>query len=253
MLFISPPFGNYFQYKEYNVHSILGTYTLHKRGGLLRRLYKLLTTVRYNRRQRSWINKMGLPNPGLEALPYEKSAGKIISIHGFNRYEWDMLVNLLPNHASGVEFNLSCPNVEHAPLLDDIKYCIISRLIGLNSKILICKLPPLRWMDLAVPLYNIGVRWFHLCNTIATPGGGISGKPLKAYSLWAIDELRQKYGEAVTLIGGGGISCLQDVKDYLQAGANHVAVGSMLFNPFNWAKPKRFAEYLDLVKPASIV
>ena len=70
----------------------------------------------------------------------------------------------------------------------------------------------------------------------------ISGKPLKQYSLWAVGDLRQKYGSDVALIGGGGVTDTTDVVDYLKVGADHVAIASVLFNPFNWRKVKWFVE-----------
>lgn len=97
-------------------------------------------------------------------------------------------------------------------------------------------------------LYDQGIRYFHLCNTLPTPKGGMSGKVLKPYSLQAIEEFRK--WKDVKLIGGGGITSLKDVEDYIQAGADHVSVASMLFNPLNWLKLKNFVEYLEMKNTA---
>ena len=61
MLFISPPFGNYIQLP--NTMSIKGSYTLEPRPGLILQILKTLRLVKYNDTY-SWINKIGLRNPG---------------------------------------------------------------------------------------------------------------------------------------------------------------------------------------------
>lgn len=235
-LIISAPFGNYLSFP--NTTSIIGTFTRHYRAGLFKRIWRVLSTVRHNRRQQSWLNKMGLPNPGLDSLGNFRSVienEQIVSIHGFCKDDWDWLVGrLLLTNVREVEFNLSCPNVGHKPSIADVVPAMEYALS--EDRIVIAKLPPVRWMDFAIPLYSLGVHYFHLCNTIPTPGGGMSGKPLKQYSLWAVEEVKQKWGNDVTVIGGGGITGVDDVRDFVAAGADHCAVGSLLFNPFKWCR-----------------
>lgn len=230
---ISAPFGNYF--KVEGVTSTLGTYTLHRRAGLLNRLWRVLSTVRYLRRPQAWINNLGLPSPEIGALKTAKN--HILSIHGFNSQEWTILnEKAIELNPIAIELNISCPNIEHrSQVLKEIQSIAKGKIV---------KLPPYRWMDLGIPLYDMGVRCFHLCNTIATPGGGISGKPLKQYSLWAIKDFRDRWGDEVHLIGGGGITETKDIDDYLDAGANNVAIGSTLLNPLNWGNIKVFRDYI---------
>lgn len=243
-LIISAPFGNYF--RRPGITSTLGTFTTSKRAGTLLRLWRVLSTVRYYWRQQSWINKLGLPNPGIDTLVHcTPCAQDIVSVYGFDESQWSRLVHTSKVFgAVAVELNLSCPNLESKTsintLIDQVKLSLSN--LGIPK---IAKLPPLRWMDFGGPLYDLGIRCFHLCNTIPTPGGGISGKPLMQYSLWAVEEFRKRFGDSVTLIGGGGITDLTDVKAYVSAGADHVSVGSMLFNPFNWKKLDLFREYLS--------
>lgn len=236
---ISAPFGNYLSFAD--ATSTVGTFTRHYRAGWIKRLWRILKTVRYSRRTQSWVNKLGLPNPGAEGFSRENLTGKVVSLHGFNKRDWEELAYLVRANDTVccVELNLSCPNVGHRPSIAEVESsaCLLLR----DGCEVIAKLPPVKWMDYAVPLCDMGVRWFHCCNTIPTPGGGMSGKPLMQYSLWAIEELRQKYGDKIVLIGGGGITCNDDVLAYLKAGANRISVASMLFNPFNWRKIKHFA------------
>lgn len=235
-IIISAPFGNYLNYP--NATSTLGTFTLRHRGGTIKRLWRMARTLRPLGRAGGWINKLGLPNPGIHSLPLrcydiDPYADKIVSIHGFCADDWRHLAYTVSQHQPGfVEMNLSCPNVAHTHYLKDLEECVS---ILLRNKIgVIAKLPPVKWMAMAVPLRGMGVNSFHCCNTIPTPGGGISGKAVKNYSLWATEELKQKWGAAVRVIGGGGVTGVDDVTDYLKAGADHVAIGSAFLNPFRW-------------------
>jgi dihydroorotate dehydrogenase len=237
---ISAPFGEWFHYP--NCTSIRGTYTWERRAGPIKRWWRVFKTVRYSRRSQSWINKLGLPNPGINsasAAPWD-----MISIHGFYASEWERLVLAAIERAPlAIELNVSCPNVSHR--VDPIDVICAAKFANRFGMKVVVKLPPIKWMDWAIPLYeSAGVRCFHACNTIPTPGGGLSGKVLKPYSLWATSELKDKWGKDVDVIGGGGITLLADVIDFLSAGADRISVASMLFNPFNWRKPEQFAEYL---------
>lgn len=227
-LILSAPFGNYLSYPW--ATSTVGTYTLHRRAGMLKRWWRVLTTLRPLRRVGGWVNRLGLPNPGIDALSGTTLEGRILSVHGFSPGEWTQLgacaAWLRPE---ALEANLSCPNVAPAAVRALVDGCL--RLLNWGLPV-IAKLPPVRSLDFARPLYEGGVRHFHCCNTLPTPGGGLSGKPLKPLSLWAVAEVRQAFGEGVEIIGGGGIACVQDVWDYRRAGADRVAVGSALLNVF---------------------
>ena len=61
MFFISPPFGNYLNFKE--TMPIKGSYTLDAREGLFLQVIK---TLRYSFDYGGWINKIGLRNPGID-------------------------------------------------------------------------------------------------------------------------------------------------------------------------------------------
>jgi dihydroorotate dehydrogenase len=233
---IGAPFGNWFNFD--GATSTIGSFTKEHRGGIFKRAWRILKTLRYLRRPQSWINQLGLPSPSINSLAYTAADNKIISIYGFTKQEWIYLADAACIRVTplAVEFNLSCPNVNHKQTLLNIAHAV--KITQDHGKLLIAKLPPIRWFDLGIPLFDLGVTHFHLCNTIPTPGGGLSGKVLKQYSLWAINEFREKWGHKVTLIGGGGITSLEDVREYINNGADHVAVASMLINPFNWKKLK---------------
>ena len=66
LFFVAAPFGNYLKFKKKaNVLPVTGTWTLKYRGGILKKIYKIATTLRYKRKKEGWVNKMGLPNVGL--------------------------------------------------------------------------------------------------------------------------------------------------------------------------------------------
>jgi dihydroorotate dehydrogenase len=175
------------------------------------------------------VNRLGLPSPGIASLAKHDLTGRILSVHGFAPAEWAELgFHALRMNPAAVEANLSCPNVDRESVASMVDACRI--LLGLGLPV-IAKLPPVRWMDLARPLHGIGVRSFHLCNTLPTPGGGLSGKPLKPLSLWAVEEVRTAFGSGVYIVGGGGVSSAEDAREYVSAGADSVAVGSALLNP----------------------
>lgn len=236
-LVISAPFGNYLKF--HRTTPTWGSYTVMPRGGFWRRVWKVLTTVRYDPATGAWYNRLGLPNPGLGAVR-RVPAGVILSLYGFARLEWVvMLERAWDVGARVVELNLSCPNVayswESPPSRAD--------LAGFPGTV-IAKLSPVGYRKVGEALYARGVRHFHLCNTMpAGDRGGQSGKPLTRYALDAVRWFRTMPG--VELIGGGGVTGLDDVKRFVDAGADRVSVGSMLFNPLNWFKIRGFVDYLD--------
>lgn len=244
-LFIGCPFGNYFHWRD--TVRTLGTYTFHYRAGFWRRLWRILKTVRYNRRTQSWVNNLGLPNPGLASLK-SIPADAVLSIHGFTAAEWTALVQLAAKMgATNLEFNLSCPNVDKAILAEVLPAIALSQTLGVT---VVAKLPPIGWASWMAPLYDAGVANFHLCNTLPGPNGGRSGKCLKPLALSAVEEAKIRWPHSC-LIGGGGITGLDDVKDFLNAGADNISVASMLFNPFNWCKVPLIRDFLALHSQAA--
>lgn len=240
-LIISAPFGNYISISE--VTSTIGTFTYQKRAGICNRIWKILSTVRYYSKLKEWINKLGLPNPGILSIKSQDCIGKILSIYGFNKNEWENLIKISNQlNPIALEMNFSCPNVNKAA----IKEITMASQFALRSCTfpIIAKLPPIRWMDFVHPLYKEGIRWFHLCNTIPTPSGGLSGKVLKQYSLWAIEEVKDLYRDTI-IIGGGGITNTNDIDDYLHIGAKHVSIASLLCNPFYIKKIFRLRDYVN--------
>ncbi len=108
-LVISAPFGNYFHLP--NCTSTLGTFTTEYRGGIWKRLWRAMSTVRYHPGIQGWTNNMGLPNPGVEWLRNKQYPDKIISVMGFDCEQWlKWFVNVLALKQLQIEENENCPN-----------------------------------------------------------------------------------------------------------------------------------------------
>ena len=118
-LIIGAPFGNYLSHIA--ADSTLGTYTVQNRAGFMRwwLLWRIALTLRPYGKIGAWVNKLGLPNPGIKHLrdlttekPDLWTADKIVSIHGFNEGEWNHLLEQCGHSIyRAVELNVSCPNV----------------------------------------------------------------------------------------------------------------------------------------------
>ncbi len=228
-LVISAPFGNYIQPK--GATPTLGTFTLHRRSG---RLWRIIKTVRYRRKQRAWVNKIGLRNPGIDWLAQRVQRGrcdvsdKIVSIHGFDEQQWwGLLEQIAVVRPMAVELNMSCPNVGEIDWPTDL----FSRSVATGVPVVV-KLPPVNYELMVEQAVAAGVRTFHCCNTLPVPEGGMSGLPLKPKSLACIRDLRGRpYGKELMLIGGGGIYEVSDIDAYAEAGADCVALGTKTMNP----------------------
>lgn len=240
-LVISAPFGNYVRPR--GATPTLGTFTAERRRG---RVWRIILTVRYYRRLGAWVNKIGLRNPGIDWLAARVTAGKIdvsdkiVSIHGFNEDEWRVLLRKAAGlKPLAVELNMSCPNVGHVNwpewLFDEGRRVERESAAGGALTRVIVKLPPVNYREMFDRATGAGLRWFHCCNTIPVPAGGVSGKPLKPVAIACIGDLMGRCAAGVRddlrIIGGGGITSAGDIEEYAAVGACRFAVGTKVFNP----------------------
>ncbi len=228
-IFISAPFGNYI--KPVECIPVTGTFTLHPRGN---RLWSVLKTLRYNRRLGGWVNKLGLPNPGLRAGLERHIRGEVLSIAETERGDFQKMNNTIPLNQS-LEINFSCPNLKKKLPLDGAS--IFTKVK--SREWCIAKLSPLTDGDeIEFVIEKLGFKQLHFSGTLPLPynKGGLSGATLKPYTLELIDLVRERWGDSVTVIAGGGVTDFSGVMEYLLAGANHVSIGSVCFNPFKLRK-----------------
>lgn len=255
-LIVSAPFGNYIG-KDWATRT-LGTFTVEERPG---RLAAVLRTVRYNPFTRTWVNKLGLRNPGMRGMidtlrHLDGRESVIVSVHGSKHDDWIELVKAASEFVSAIaiELNVSCPNAEavrDAPSI--IKDCVEA-----SSKPIIVKVGPMARGHGLVPSLltaeGIDVAGWHVANTIPVSRGGLSGAVLRNLNqelVWNFrqDMLYEGPIESDLIIAGGGVTRLEDVVDYFLAGADHVAVGSAMFWPWNWFRFRSIARVIEEIWP----
>ena len=228
MLYISPPFGNYISYKE--AIRIEGTFTWERRKGLIYNTIRSLRPVRGG-----WRNQIGFRNKGIAArLRSPWYPNKIISISAMKPEDWALLCDYIPSENS-LELNLSCPNVERCFTWESAK--VFTRSAAFRTWC-IAKLSPLTTPEeLCFIVEELGFTQLHFSNTLPFgDAGGISGPVLRRFTVELIEMCREKWGDDVEIIAGGGVRDFAGVMEYLAAGANHISFGSVCFNPFKLRK-----------------
>tara|TARA_Y100000590_G_C15502202_1_gene932075 strand:+ start:101 stop:811 length:711 start_codon:yes stop_codon:yes gene_type:complete len=225
MFFINPPFSNYLNLP--NTISIKGSYTLERRDGLLSQIFK---TLRYSFEYGGWVNKIGLRNPGIDyAIKNYKKGDHIVSIAILDKEEIPKILNKIPTDMD-IELNVSCPNAEK-------KMCAngLNKFINPKRNWCIIKLSPNCETKLIDNYYQQGFRQFHCSNTIPIKEGGLSGKSIKPFSEYLIKYINTNYKDT-EIIGGGGITKIEDMYNYKDCGANHFSASTVFFCPYISAK-----------------
>jgi len=219
-IFISAPFGNYIKPK--NCISVIGTFTRQPRGN---RFFAVAKTLRYNRQLGGWTNRLGLPNPGLELAIKKLKSNEILSVAQIDEGDF-VLINSRIWSSQSLEVNLSCPNILEVGSWKDVKiffrtprdYCI-------------AKVSPLISLEEIGYLMELGFTQFHISNTLPIAAGGLSGPTLRPLNLKSIETIRKTFGDDIEIIAGGGIQHIGHATEYMNAGANHISLGSVCFNP----------------------
>ena len=230
MIYISPPFGNYISYK--NCKRIKGTFTWEKRRGLIKQCIKTIRPVKGG-----WCNAIGFRNPGMSNI--KRFSGSMrrgrdcYSIAALDS-NWSPFITQIP-HGLPIEINVGCPNVGSYTISDDDIRLFVKHFSELQVK-----LSPTVDLDYIKRLHSLGVRNFHLSNTIPTNRGGISGYPLKRINLTLVEKTAAMNLEKLHIIAGGGIYRPQDVIDYRNAGTNSYSLSTIWFTP--WRVPSVYDE-----------
>ena len=217
--YIAAPFGNYLHKPD--MYSVMGTYTLQPRPGLLKQILK---TLRYSFHYNGWTNKLGLRNPGVHHAInkyYQNPSRRIISLYGFNKGEWETLAKY--TRGMKQELNLSCPNVEN-------KFHNTGCPVELFPDAIL-KMSPLTTEEEIVMYMERGVRRWHFSNTLPVSQGGLSGKTLMQYNRKLI-KFTLSEDKRAKVIGGGGVTSMSDVRFYKDLGCIGVSLGSVCMLPF---------------------
>jgi len=216
------------------------------------------------------INSIGLENVGLdrfikEKLPFLKglSVPIIVSIAGENIDDYlTMTERLNDEEISGIELNLSCPNVKSKNNLtfaqDKNEFSkIIKRVRGATSHTLIVKLSPnvTDIREIAQAAEAAGADAISLVNTFLATAidierqmpklgnftGGLSGPAIKPIALRMVYEVSEVV--EISVIGQGGIMNTEDALEFLICGADAISVGTG-----NFIDPRTSLRIIDGIK-----
>jgi dihydroorotate dehydrogenase len=216
---ISPPFGNYITAP--NCTSIKGSFTWEPRPGLLSQTLKTLRPA-----PGGWVNQIGLRNRGIRNVRFNDNC--IYSLVGLEDGDWERMLEYCPSSLR-VEVNLGCPNVHRYGISADLlrAYC--------RKFLVMVKLPPHASIEMIEFCREAGVSHIHMCNTLPSDRGGISGRQLKP----VVQDLLKRvtvHAPGIAPIAGGGIYAPQDVRDYAALGAEHFSLATIWFTP--WRVPR---------------
>ena len=205
--------------------------------------------VRIAETELGMLNSIGLANPGIdrflaEVLPRLRYLELPIwvSVGGFGADEYAEICSRLDDYeeVSAIELNVSCPNVE-SPTESAAQIVASSRLA--TRKPLWAKLsaavPDVT--EVARAAQDAGADGLSLINSLrglavgertlrpilGPVTGGLSGPALKPIALAAVYACHRAVG--LPILGMGGVQTGRDALDLIAAGAQHVALGTVLF------------------------
>jgi dihydroorotate dehydrogenase (NAD+) catalytic subunit len=201
------------------------------------------------------LNAIGLDNDGIDHfihhhLPYLRTlpTAIIANIAGKNEQEFvDMAALLGPEPGlAGLELNLSCPNV--AGGVDfatdpDVSRRVVQQVRAVCPLPLIAKLTPnvtdivriaraaaeggADALSLVNTFIGMAVDWKRRLPILGNITGGLSGPAIKPLALRLVWQVAHQVN--IPIIGVGGIATLDDVMDFLIAGATAVQLGTVNF------------------------
>jgi dihydroorotate dehydrogenase (NAD+) catalytic subunit len=209
------------------------------------------------------LNAIGLANPGRErflsdTLPRlrELALPLWISVGGFCAADYAETCAALTD-VEAIELNLSCPNVDEAAdsAAEIVAACRAATPLRLFAKLSAAH-PDVT--EVARAVADAGADGLSLINTLrglaldprtltptlARGTGGLSGPTLKPIALAAVHACHA--ATRLPIVGMGGITSGQDVVEFLACGAQHVALGTVLFSDPDASK--RVREELSVVQ-----
>lgn len=206
------------------------------------------------------LNAIGLQNPGLEKVMAEElpwleqfDVPIIANVAGTlteDYVEVAKKISLSPN-VKALELNISCPNVKQGGITFGTDPVVAKELTAavkaVSSVPVYVKLSPnvTDVVSVAKAVEEGGADGITMINTlvgmrlnsktglpiIANGTGGLSGPAIKPVAIRMVYEVSKHV--SIPIIGMGGISEVDDVIDFLSAGASAVAVGTANFvDPF---------------------
>lgn len=204
-----------------------------------------------------FLNSIGLENRGLDAyiqetLPATRGKGAVLiaNIGGHTEDEFAIAAQRLDAcpEVQALEVNLSCPNVDGGRLPYSTDPATAERVMAgvraATSKPIFAKLSGnvTRIEEIAQAaeaggsdgltvintLLGMGVDWRRGKPHLATVVGGYSGLAIKPVALRCAWQVSQAV--SIPIIGCGGITCAEDVLEFLAVGCTAVQVGTVSFS-----------------------
>ncbi len=208
---------------------------------------------------RGLLNSIGLENIGVDAVIKEKApvwakwrVPVIVNVAGETMDEYVAVARKLEGvpGISGIELNISCPNVSGGGLefgvAPDLAAEVTSAVKAVTRLPVIVKLSPnvTDIKEIALAVEEAGADAISLINTLrgmaidivqrkprlGNIAGGLSGPAIKPVALYMVYQVAKVVH--IPVIGCGGICCAEDALEFIMAGATAVQVGTaVLANP----------------------
>lgn len=205
------------------------------------------------------LNSIGLQNVGVDTLIKEKApiwstwgVPVIVNIAGESIAEYGELAGKLEGvvGVSGIEINVSCPNVAMGGMefgkSPEIAAAVTEAVKSRTTLPVMVKLTPnvTDITEIARAVVEAGADAISLINTLTgmaidvsnrkpflgSVTGGLSGPAIKPIALYMVYQVAQAVD--VPIIGCGGIACTDDALEFIMAGASAVQMGTAtMVNP----------------------
>jgi len=202
------------------------------------------------------MNSVGLQNPGVknfitEELPFMKKLGNVIlaNLGGATLEDYLEGIELL-NHTAVdfIELNISCPNVKTGGMAlgikSEIAFDAVAACKAVCKKPLMVKLSPNaeNIIEMAQACQKAGADSLSLVNTFKGLAidiknrkpvfdnlyAGVSGAAIKPIALRMVHEVCKNV--SIPVIGMGGIYTVEDIVEFIMAGASAVQIGTVNFS-----------------------
>jgi dihydroorotate dehydrogenase (NAD+) catalytic subunit len=202
------------------------------------------------------MNSVGLQNPGIqkfisEELPYMKKLGNVVlaNLGGATIEDYIAGIELLNNSdVDFIELNISCPNVKAGGMALGIKNDIACEAVAackaVCKKPLMVKLSPNaeNIIEMAQACEKAGADSLSLVNTFKGLAidikkrkpvfdnlyAGVSGAAIKPIALRMVHEVCKNVN--IPVVGMGGIYTVEDIVEFIMAGASAVQIGTVNFS-----------------------
>lgn len=199
----------------------------------------------------SYLNAVGLANPGADAFSREIASSSyipiIVSLVGSSLDNFPAMINKFDDlNILGYEINLSCPHVAKMGMEvgddPDMVAKVVKTVKSRTFKPVVVKvgIGNADLLDIARAAKDAGANAITAINTIramtidiesgvpilSNKIGGLSGKSIKPIAIRCVYEISKNVG--LPVIGCGGIFSWEDAVEFMLAGASAIQLGSVI-------------------------